>query len=99
MPGRGSAEADPSHSRAFNLYLFVKERKGGLRAGLALTVVGVIVGEILGSKAGMGSLINHAYGLFRTADYVALVCVTLVVILGSDAVAGLLERRAQRWTE
>lgn len=72
---------------------------GGLRAGLALTVVGVIVGEILGSKAGMGSLINHAYGLFRTADYVALVCVTLVVILGSDAVAGLLERRAQRWTE
>jgi ABC-type nitrate/sulfonate/bicarbonate transport system permease component len=72
---------------------------GGLRAGLALTVVGVIVGEILGSKAGMGSLINHAYGLFRTADYVALVCVTLVVIIGSDAVAGLLERRAQRWTE
>jgi ABC-type nitrate/sulfonate/bicarbonate transport system permease component len=72
---------------------------GGLRTGLALTVVGVIVGEILGSKAGMGSLINHAYGLFRTADYVALVCVTLVVIMGSDALASLMERRARRWTE
>jgi NitT/TauT family transport system permease protein len=72
---------------------------GGLRTGLALAVIGVIVGEILGSKAGMGSLINHAYGLFRTADYVALVMVMLVLILASDAVASLAERRAQRWTE
>jgi ABC-type nitrate/sulfonate/bicarbonate transport system permease component len=72
---------------------------GGLRTGLALTVIGVIVGEILGAKAGMGTLINHAYGLFRTSDYVALVCVTLVLIVGSDAVASVVERRAQRWTE
>ena len=72
---------------------------GGLRTGLALTVIGVIVGEILGSRAGMGTLINHAYGLFRTADYVALVCVTLVLIVGSDSVAGAVERRARRWTE
>lgn len=72
---------------------------GGLRTGLALTVIGVIVGEVLGSKAGMGSLINHAYGLFRTADYVALVVITLALIVGSDAVAGAIERRAQRWTE
>ena len=72
---------------------------GGLRTGLALAVIGVIVGEVLGSKSGMGSLINHAYGLFRTPDYIALVVVTLILIIGSDAVAALLERRAQRWTE
>jgi ABC-type nitrate/sulfonate/bicarbonate transport system permease component len=72
---------------------------GGLRTGLALAVIGVIVGEVLGSKSGMGSLINHAYGLFRTPDYIALVVLTLVLIVGSDAIAGLLERRAQRWTE
>jgi ABC-type nitrate/sulfonate/bicarbonate transport system permease component len=72
---------------------------GGLRTGLALTVIGVIVGEILGSKSGMGSLINHAYGLFRTADYVALVVVTLVLVVGSDALASLVEHRAQRWTD
>ena len=71
---------------------------GGLRTGLALTVIGVVVGEILGSRSGMGALINHAYGLFRTTDYVALVLVTLVLIVGSDALAGLLERRARRWT-
>lgn len=72
---------------------------GGLRTGLALTVVGVIVGEVLGSKAGMGSLINHAYGLFRTADYVALVVLVLALVVGSDAAAGLVERRARRWTD
>jgi ABC-type nitrate/sulfonate/bicarbonate transport system permease component len=72
---------------------------GGLRTGLALTVVGVIVGEILGSKAGMGALINHAYGLLRTADYVALVVLTLVIVVATDAGASRLERRARRWTE
>ena len=74
-------------------------RSLGRAPGLALTVVGVIVGEILGSRSGMGSLINHAYGLFRTADYIALVVVTLVLIVGSDAIAGVIEHRAQRWTE
>jgi ABC-type nitrate/sulfonate/bicarbonate transport system permease component len=72
---------------------------GGLRTGLALTVIGVIVGEVLGSTAGLGSLLNHAYGLFRTADYVALVIATLAVILACDAAVGLVERRARRWTE
>ena len=72
---------------------------GGLRTGLALSVIGVIVGEILGSKAGMGSLINHAYGLLHTADYVALVLVTLVLVVASDALATLVEHRAQRWSE
>jgi ABC-type nitrate/sulfonate/bicarbonate transport system permease component len=72
---------------------------GGLRTGLALAVIGVIVGEILGAREGLGTLINHAYGLFRTADYVALVLLTLVLVMGSDAVAGLVERRARRWTE
>jgi NitT/TauT family transport system permease protein len=72
---------------------------GGLRTGLALSVIGVVVGEILGSKDGMGALINHAYGLLRTGDYVALVLVTLVLVVGSDVLASLLERRAQKWSE
>jgi ABC-type nitrate/sulfonate/bicarbonate transport system permease component len=72
---------------------------GGLRTGLALTVIGVIVGEILGTRAGIGSLINHAYGLFRTADYVALVLVTLVLVVASDVIASLVEHRARRWSE
>jgi len=71
---------------------------GGLRTGLALSVVGVIVGEILGSKAGLGALINHAYGLMRTPDYVALVLVALLIVVALDAAASLMERRAGRWS-
>jgi ABC-type nitrate/sulfonate/bicarbonate transport system permease component len=70
----------------------------GLRASLALTVVGVIVGEVLGSRAGLGYLINYAYGLLRTADYVALVILTVILVVLIDGVATLVERRCRRWT-
>jgi len=70
---------------------------GGLRAGLALSVVGVVVGEVLGAKAGLGYLITYAYGLLRTADYVALVVLTLALVLAIDGAAALLDRRARRW--
>ena len=71
----------------------------GLRAGLALTVVGVLVGEILGARRGLGYLINYAYGLFRTADYVALALLALVLVLVVDSAAAWAEGRARRWTE
>jgi ABC-type nitrate/sulfonate/bicarbonate transport system permease component len=70
----------------------------GLRAGLALTVVGVIVGEVLGGRGGLGYLINHAYGFMRTADYAALAVVALALVVVVDGCAALLEARARRWT-
>ena len=70
---------------------------GGLRAGLALSVVGVLVGEILGSREGVGYLINYAYGLLMTGEYAALAVIVAAGVLAIDAVAGLLEARARRW--
>lgn len=70
----------------------------GLRAGLALTVVGVIVGEVLGARGGIGSLINHAYGFMRTAEYAALAVVALALVVVVDGGAALVESRARRWT-
>lgn len=71
----------------------------GLRAGLALTVVGVLVGEILGARRGLGYLINYTYGFFRTADYAALALLALLLVLVVDGVAAWTESRARRWTE
>jgi NitT/TauT family transport system permease protein len=71
----------------------------GLRAGLALSVVGVLVGEILGARRGLGYLINDAYGRFRTADYAALALLALAIVLIVDGVAAWTESRARRWTE
>ncbi len=70
----------------------------GVRAGLALSVVGVIVGEILGSREGLGSLVNYAYGLFRTPDYVALVFAIAAMVFAIDGAAGMIEARARRWS-
>jgi NitT/TauT family transport system permease protein len=69
----------------------------GLRTGLALTVAGVIVGEVLGARGGLGSLINHAYGFLRTADYAALAIVALGLVVVIDGIAALVETRARRW--
>jgi len=69
----------------------------GLRAGLALTVVGVIVGEILGSQAGLGYLITYAYGLLRTPEYVGLVLIAAALVLMIDGAGAAVERRAARW--
>jgi ABC-type nitrate/sulfonate/bicarbonate transport system permease component len=70
---------------------------GGLRAGLALSVVGVLVGEILGARSGVGYVINHAYGLLMTREYVGVVILVAAVVLVIDGLAGLLEARARRW--
>jgi ABC-type nitrate/sulfonate/bicarbonate transport system permease component len=69
----------------------------GLRAGLALVVVGVIVGEVLGARGGLGHLINHAYGFMRTADYAALATVALLLVVVVDGAGALIEARARRW--
>ena len=69
----------------------------GLRTGLALTVVGVIVGEVLGAREGLGYLITYAYGFMRTADYAALALIALTGVVLVDGVAAWVEARARRW--
>ena len=70
---------------------------GGLRAGLALSVVGVLVGEILGSRAGVGYVINYAYGLLMTREYAVLALIAAAAILALDTVGALVEARVKRW--
>ncbi len=70
---------------------------GGLRAGLALSVVGVLVGEILGSRSGIGYVINYAYGLLMTREYAVLVLIVMAAVLAIDAAGALLEARVRRW--
>ncbi|MDR7486971.1 MAG: ABC transporter permease subunit, partial [Armatimonadota bacterium] len=71
----------------------------GLRSGLALCTVGVLAGELLGSRAGVGFMINHVYNLLRTPEYVALAALMAAVALVVDAAAGRVEARVRRWSE
>lgn len=70
---------------------------GGLRTALALSVVGVLVGEVLGSRAGVGYVINYAYGLFMTREYAVLVLIVAAAVLAVDAAGALVEARVKRW--
>lgn len=70
---------------------------GGLRAGFALAVIGVLVGEMLGSRAGLGYVINYAYGLLMTGEYAVLVVLVAAAVLTLDAAGALLEARVKRW--
>ena len=70
---------------------------GGLRTGLALSVVGVLVGEILGSRGGLGYVINYAYGLLMTGEYAVLVVVVAAALLAIDGAAASVEARVRRW--
>jgi NitT/TauT family transport system permease protein len=70
---------------------------GGLRSGLALSVVGVLVGELLGARAGLGYVINYAYGLMMTAEYAALVVLVAAAVLLLDGVGSVIEGRVKRW--
>lgn len=70
---------------------------GGLRTGLALSVVGVLVGEILGSRSGVGYVINYAYGLLMTREYAVLVLIVVTAVLAIDAAGAMLEARVRRW--
>jgi len=70
---------------------------GGLRIGVTLSVVGAVVGELVGADRGLGFLINQGRGLFDTPlVFVAIMALVAIAMVLYGAVL-LLERRLLRW--
>lgn len=70
----------------------------GLRQGLGIAWLSLIVGEQVNAEAGLGYLINNAREFLLTDVVVGLVVYALLG-LASDAIVRLLERHALRWRE
>lgn len=71
----------------------------GIRTSLAYATTGAVVGEFIGSRYGLGALINVARGLFDTPlIFVALVCLGAITLLFSSMLM-LIERLALAWNE
>jgi NitT/TauT family transport system permease protein len=63
---------------------------GGLRIGVTLSVIGVVVGEFVGADRGLGFLVNLSGGLFDTPlTFVALLVLGIIAIGLYLAVAAL----------
>jgi NitT/TauT family transport system permease protein len=69
----------------------------GLRLGIGRALMGVVVGELFGSTAGLGYRISYYGALLKTTDMIASLVV--VVVLGVLCTQGLsaVEARFDSW--
>lgn len=68
-----------------------------LRTSIGFAVIGAVVGEYLGSAAGLGYVIAQAEGVFDTTGVFAGMVVLMVFVLVLDALVGQVEGRLVRW--
>jgi NitT/TauT family transport system permease protein len=68
-----------------------------LHTAVGFAVVGAVVGEYLGSAAGLGYLIQSAEGNFDVAGVFAGIVVLAVFVLAIDAIVSMVERRLMVW--
>jgi NitT/TauT family transport system permease protein len=70
---------------------------GGLRVGATLSVIGAIVGELVGSDRGLGFLINVGRGQYDTALVFVAVITLMVLAAALYGLILLLESRLLSW--
>lgn len=68
-----------------------------LRASVGFAVVGAIIGEYLGSSAGLGHLISQAEGTFDAVGVFAGIAVLAAFVLVLDALLTIAERKLIVW--
>jgi NitT/TauT family transport system permease protein len=72
---------------------------GGLRIGATLSVIGAVVGEIVGSDRGLGFLINVGRGQYDTALVFVAVFTLVALALGLYGVVVYVENRSLTWQQ
>jgi NitT/TauT family transport system permease protein len=70
---------------------------GGLRIGATLSVIGAVVGELVGSDRGLGFLINVGRGQYDTALVFVGVLTLVFLALALYSLVLWLEKRLLRW--
>ncbi len=68
-----------------------------LHTAVGFAVVGAVVGEYLGSAAGLGYLIQQAEGIFDVAGVFAGMFILAAFVLAIDAAVTTVERRLMVW--
>ncbi len=68
-----------------------------LHVSFGFAIVGAIVGEFVGSRYGIGLLINIAKGAFDAAGMYAAIVIIMVVALAAEYLMTLVENKLARW--
>jgi NitT/TauT family transport system permease protein len=72
---------------------------GGLRIGATLSVIGAVVGELVGADSGLGFLINVGRGQYDTALVFVAIITLVALALSLYGIVILLESRLLAWQE
>ncbi len=72
---------------------------GGLRIGATLSVIGAVVGELVGSDHGLGFLVNVGRGQYDTALVFVAVFTLIVMALALYGIVAWMERKFLVWQE
>jgi NitT/TauT family transport system permease protein len=72
---------------------------GGLRVGATLSVIGAVVGELVGADMGLGFLINVGRGQYDTALVFVAIFALIALALSLYGLVALAEKRLLDWQE
>ena len=68
-----------------------------LHVSFGFAIIGAIVGEFVGSRYGIGLLINIAKGTFDSAGMYAAIIIVMVVALAASWIMTAIENRVAKW--
>lgn len=68
-----------------------------MRTSVGFAVVGAIIGEYLGSSAGLGYLIAQAEGNFDAVGVFAGILILAIFVLIIDSILDIAEKRLIKW--
>ena len=96
----GSLYATPSQTlRYLELPAALPILLGGLRIGATLSVIGAVVGELVGSDQGLGFLVNVARGQYDTALVFVAVFTLILLALALYGIVAFVESKLLVWQE
>jgi NitT/TauT family transport system permease protein len=96
----GSLHATPSQIlRYLELPAALPILLGGLRIGATLSVIGAVVGELVGSDQGLGFLVNVARGQYDTALVFVAVFTLILLALILYGIVAFVESKLLVWQE
>ena len=96
----GSLYATPSQTLLYlELPAALPILLGGLRIGATLSVIGAVVGELVGSDQGLGFLVNVARGQYDTALVFVAVFTLILLALALYGIVAFVESKLLVWQE